>query len=127
MAKRAHWDEAVDRKSILDNKGFQQSYQVSKRGVKKGTKFSFEKATRTEEPRTPFEALRFKLKLKQCEWAEILQTSQANLGAIDRGTVAAGVPLAKRMQEEAWKRGEVVTLDELYQHVVPWRLPVEEN
>jgi aryl carrier-like protein len=35
------------------------------------------------------------------------------------------VSLAKRMQEEARQRGIAVTLDELYQHVVPHGLSNE--
>jgi DNA-binding XRE family transcriptional regulator len=126
MTKRTCWENgAIDRRSILDNVGFQQTYKTNARGLKKGTKLSFEQATRIEEPRTPFEALRFTLKIKQCDWAEMLQVTIPSLGAVERGTVCGSVPVAKRMQEEARKMGVMVTLDELYQHVVPWKVDSE--
>lgn len=96
---------------------------VKKRGPKKGS-------SRTPDfdadPRTPFEALRYLLKISRPKWEELLGVSQAAIGMIERGDIIAGVPLAKRMIEEARVRGVAVTLDELYQHVVMFE-PEQED
>ena len=97
---------------------------VKKRGPKKGS-------SRTpdfdSDPRTPFEALRYLLKISRPQWGEeILGVSQAAIGMIERGDIIAGVPLAKRMIEEARVRGVAITLDELYQHVVMFE-PEQED
>jgi DNA-binding transcriptional regulator YiaG len=118
----------VDTKALMDNGGFQQTYQRKACGMKKGDKKNFNAVHKPGDlPRTPFEALRFQLKLTQTDWAECLEVSSAMISGAERGTTCASVPLAKRMQEEAWKRGVPVTLDELFQHVIPWRIEKEEK
>lgn len=94
----------------------EQTHAIKKRGPQTGTKRAFTE----DEPRTPFEALRMLLKLRQIEWAGILDTSNCAISHLERGNTVASIPLAKRMQEEARARGIAVTLDELYQHVLPW-------
>ncbi len=96
---------------------------VKKRGPKKG---STQKPDFDADPRTPFEALRYLLKISRPQWEELLGVSQAAIGMIERGDIIAGVPLAKRMIEEARVRGVAVTLDELYQHVVMFE-PEQED
>ncbi len=96
--------------------------EVKKRGRPVGTTKDF---VLNNDPRTPFEALRMLLRVTMTEWSEMLETSTSAISHIDRGNGIASVPLAKRMQEEARKRGVAVTLDELYQHVVPWGVDVE--
>lgn len=70
-------------------------------------------------PKTPFQGLRMLLLLSQHEWANILGVSIPTVTHAETGKVVPTVSLAKRMQEEARQRGIAVTLDELYQHVVP--------
>lgn len=70
-------------------------------------------------PKTPFQGLRMLLLLSQHEWSNILEVSIATVTHAESGKVVPTVSLAKRMQEEARQRGIAVTLDELYQHVVP--------
>lgn len=101
----------------------EQTKEIKRCGPKKGTKRAFTE----EEPRTPFEALRMLLKLRQAEWCVILDTSNCNLSHLERGNSVASIPLAKRMQEEARIRGIAVTLDELYQHVLPYGYVIREG
>jgi hypothetical protein len=72
------------------------------------------------EARTTFEALMFKLCLPMQEWSMLCDISCQRISVINKGVHIATVPVAKRMQEEARKLGVVVTLDELYQSVLPW-------
>ena len=67
------------------------------------------------------------LKLRQIEWAGILDTSTCAISHLERGNTVASIPLAKRMQEEARARGIAVTLDELYQHVIPLGYIIENG
>jgi len=76
----------------------------------------------TDDPRTPFEALRILLKINRDDWKDRLGCSKALVSLVERGEYVATIGMAKRMQEEARKMGVVVTLDELYQHVVPWKV-----
>lgn len=100
------------------NEAFRQQFkEIKKRGRPKGSTMDF---VLNSEPRTPFEALRMLLKISGVAWAKILDSSQSTVSHVERGVHIASIPLAKRMQEEARKRGVAVTLDELYQHVVPW-------
>lgn len=87
---------------------------------RRGRPPAYENYENRSNPRTPFEALRFKLELSQKEWAFLSGVSNALIGQVERGDSAPGIDIAKRMQEEARKRGVAVTLDELYQHVIPW-------
>jgi len=81
-----------------------------------------------DEPRTPFEALRYQLKLGRKEWAERLGYSLSFLGIIEAGDGICNVAIAKLMIEEARKEGIAITLDELYQHVIPAGMePVAER
>ena len=113
----------VDTKALMDCGGFRQTYQKKPGGMKKGDKKNFDAVHKPGDlPRSPFEALRFQLRMTQVDWADCLEVSSAMISGAERGTTCASVPLAKRMQEEAWKRGIPVTLDELFQHVIPWRL-----
>ena len=73
----------------------------------------------TSLPLTPFQALRYRLKLTTKQWSDLLGVSASTINASDRGVAIPEVQLAKRMIEEARKLGVAVTLDELYQHVVP--------
>lgn len=119
--KRAGTDDRVK----TDPEAYkQQFYQRGGRGrpTKGVGSMSFEQLYKGEAPRTPFEKLRFDLKLTQIEWAKEIQMTHAAVSAVDRGHVIATVPVAKRMQEEARKRGIAVTLDELYQHVITWQI-----
>jgi hypothetical protein len=120
--KRSDTIKCIEKNTLIDQKGFQETYKRSLRGIKKGQRKDFDAVHKDEIPRTPFEALRFKLKLTQAMWAECIDSTPQMVASTDRGTTCASVPLAKRMQEEAWKRGIPVTLDELFQHVVPYRI-----
>jgi DNA-binding XRE family transcriptional regulator len=76
-------------------------------------------------PRTPFQALRMMTSMNQTEWSIVNQVSIGTITHAESGKVIPTVSLAKRMQEEARQRGIAVTLDELYQHVVPHGLSGE--
>ena len=80
---------------------------------------SIEKDFDESDARTPFEALRYKLKLSRKEWGELIGCSVSTIGMMESGEYIGSVGLAKRMVEEARKCGVAVTLDELYQHVIP--------
>lgn len=97
---------------------------VIKRGIRRGRKKTDEQF---ENPETPFQALRYKLGLSGNQWALILDSNQSALSHSERGKVIPSVPLAKRMIEEARVRGIAVTLDELYQHVLPLNYTVDEK
>lgn len=75
--------------------------------------------------RTPFEALRYELRLERKEWGERIGYSIYALSLIESGKAICTVPLAKRMIEEARRNGIAVTLDELYQHVLPAGMEAE--
>lgn len=107
--------------ALVDGDYKKQFYQPSRRGRKAGS-LTFDQIYKGELPRTPFEKLQFDLKLTKTEFAEAIQMTMAAVSAVCRGSVSATVPVAKRMQEEARKRGIAITLDELYQHVIPWAL-----
>jgi hypothetical protein len=92
---------------------------IRKRGRPKG---SCDPLDWTDDPRTPFEALRILLKINRNEWKDRLGCSKALVSLVERGEYVATIGMAKRMQEEARKMGVAVTLDELYQHVVPWKV-----
>ena len=77
-------------------------------------------------PRTPIQALRMMTDLNQTEWSIICGVSLGTITHAESGKVIPTVSLAKRMQEEARQRGIAVTLDELYQHVVPHGLSNEQ-
>ena len=96
--------------------------EVKKRGRPKGThaKYDFD-----DDPRTPFEALRVLMLIPRVDWAKTLDINLNTLGSIERGDHVPNPSLAKFMQEEARKRGVAVTLDELYQHVIPWGVEVQ--
>jgi DNA-binding XRE family transcriptional regulator len=68
-------------------------------------------------PATPFHKLRQDLRVTQAEWSKICGIALTSLYKIERGENLPSLPLAKRMQEEAWRRGVAVTLDELFQNV----------
>ena len=106
--------------ALVDGDYKKQFYQPSKRGNKRGVVFTFDQIYKGELPRTPFEKLQFDLKMTKTEFANAIQMTVAAVSAVCRGSVCATVPVAKRMQEEARKRGIAITLDELYQHVIPW-------
>ena len=80
---------------------------------------SIEKDFDEGDARTPFEALRYKLRLSRKEWGELIGCSVSTIGMMESGETISSVGLAKRMVEEARKYGVAVTLDELYQHVIP--------
>lgn len=98
-------------------------HEIKRRGHKVGSRA----ALKTDDPRTPFEALRMLLDLRQIEWSSMLDTTQSAISNMERGNVCASVPLAKRMQEEARIRGVAVTLDELYQHVLPYGYVIRDG
>ena len=91
---------------------------IRKRGRPKGSEVTNDW---TDDPRTPFEALRVLLKISRKEWCQLLDCSISLISHIERGEYVASIAMAKLMQEEARKRSVAVTLDELYQHVIPWR------
>lgn len=111
--------------ALMDGDYKKQFYQPSKRGRRLAYSMTFDQVYKGELPRTPFEKLQFDLKMTKTEFAKSIQMTMAAVSAICRGSVSATVPVAKRMQEEARKRGIAITLDELYQHVVPWALENE--
>lgn len=80
-----------------------------------------------ENPETPFRALRYQLGFPIEKWALIVDSTVSTLSHSERGRVIPLVPLAKRMIEEARIRGIAVTLDELYQHVLPYGYILDEN
>ena len=80
-----------------------------------------------ENPETPFRALRYQLGFPIGKWALIVDSTVSTLSHSERGNVVPLVPLAKRMIEEARIRGIAVTLDELYQHVLPYGYILDEN
>jgi hypothetical protein len=92
---------------------------IRKRGRPKGSTPNIDW---TDDPRTPFEALRILMKISRKEWQERLGCSQSFISQLERGELVATVGMAKLMQEEARKEGINVTLDELYQHVIPWQV-----
>lgn len=102
----------------------QQTKVIRKRGRPTGSKMPLKV---NEEPRTPFEALRILMKLTQIEWAKVIEIAPSNLSQIERGNHVANIAVAKRMQEEARKKGIAVTLDELYQHVISYGEEVDEE
>lgn len=106
----------------FENENFKEEIVMKKRGRPPGTKMGPMRSE--EDPRTPFEALRYLLKLSRSDWAKILNCSVNVLYQIEtanpRTGIIANVSLAKRMQEEARQRGVAITLDELYQHVALW-------
>lgn len=102
----------------------EQTHVVKKRGRSVGSRKPF---AYMDNPRTPFEALRMLVKMTQTEWSEVLGTSMSAISHLDRGNSVASIPLAKRMQEEARLRGIAVTLDELYQHVIPYGFVIRDG
>jgi DNA-binding XRE family transcriptional regulator len=78
-------------------------------------------------PETPFRALRYQLGFPIDKWAMSVDSTVSTLSHSERGRVIPLVPLAKRMIEEARIRGIAVTLDELYQHVLPYGYILDEN
>jgi DNA-binding XRE family transcriptional regulator len=80
---------------------------------------SIEKDFDEGDARTPFEALRYRLRLSRKAWGELIGCSVSTIGMMESGEYVGSVGLAKRMVEEARKLGIAVTLDELYQHVIP--------
>ena len=74
----------------------------------------------TDDPRTPFEALRILMKISRKEWCSLLNCSLSLISQVERGECVATIGMAKLMQEVARQRGVAVTLDELYQHVIPY-------
>lgn len=102
----------------------EQTKVVKKRGRSVGSRKPF---AYIDNPRTPFEALRMLLKITQTEWAKVLETSITAISHLERGMTAASIPLAKRMVEEARIRGIAVTLDELYQHVLPYGFVIRDG
>lgn len=119
--KRAGTNEKV----LLKDDYKQQFYQRKKRGRKEGNKPSFEELYENQIPRTPFEKLQFDLRMNKTEFAKMIDVTVSAISAVVSGRAITTVPVAKRMQEEAWSRGIPVTLDELYQHVIPWRTEEE--
>lgn len=100
------------------DKAFREQVKIiKKKGRPKGSKSV--NVQSTDDPRTPFEALRVLLNIGRVEWGERLDISQGTVGSFERGDCIPNVSLAKRIQEEARKQGIAVTLDELYQHVIP--------
>lgn len=93
---------------------------IKKRGRRMANEF-------IENPRTPFEALRILLNISREEWARKCDASNGTIGSIERGDAVANPALAKRMVDEARSLGVACTMDELFQHVVPWGKEVQEN
>lgn len=87
---------------------------IKRRGAKRGV-------LREIEPATPFAALRILLNITQREWCEVCDISLGIVCQVEKGHGVTNIAVAKRMQDEARKRGIAVTLDELYQHVIPWK------
>lgn len=69
---------------------------------------------------TPIEALRKVLNVSKTIMAHELKISVKMIDMIEDGLFIMNVPLAKAMQEFARKRGFPVTLDELYQNIIPY-------
>jgi len=92
----------------------QETKVINRRGARRGV------CKQVDEPKTPFAALRMVLKLTQREWSEICGISAVVIYNIEQGKGVTNIAVAKRMQDEARKRGVAITLDELYQHVIPW-------
>lgn len=88
---------------------------------------SIEKDFDEGDARTPFEALRYKLRLSRKDWGELIGCSVSTIGMMESGEYVGSVGLAKRMVEEARKCGIAVTLDELYQHVIPQGMEQREG
>lgn len=72
------------------------------------------------DPKTPFQALRQLLSISITDWNSILcYKNLARLIGIESGKIVCPVQLAKLMMIEAERRGVIVTLDDLYQNVIP--------
>lgn len=71
---------------------------------------------------TPYGVLRAKLKLSGLEWAKKIGIAHNTLRTFEAGHAVPSIWVAKRIQHEAWKLGHPVTLDELYEHVIPFGL-----
>ena len=77
------------------------------------------------EPITPIQALRYRMQVKFMDWIKMIDLSYNQAVMYERGGSIVPIDLGKRMQEEARKLGVAVTLDELYQNVVPRGMEVE--
>lgn len=73
-----------------------------------------------KEELTPVQALRKELDISRVLFAHELKVSMKVIELIEDGAYVMNVPLAKAMQEFAWRRGFPVTLDELYQNITPY-------
>lgn len=73
-----------------------------------------------EEPTCPVDLLRERFGMTRKAFGELFDLRTKGIGQILLGKLFPSVPLAKAMQEEARRRGIAITLDEIYQNVVPW-------
>lgn len=73
-------------------------------------------------PETPFEALRYLVNMTTRDWAKACECSQTLIVDVERGRRLPNIPLAKRMQEEALRCGIAITLDEMFQNVLSWKV-----
>ena len=88
---------------------------------KRGRKPGFDRPAKInkETPMTPFRALRYQLRVTQQQLADRCDVSLTTINGMELGKKLPEIQLAKRLVEEARLLGVVVTLDELYAHVVP--------
>lgn len=66
------------------------------------------------EPKNIFEAIRFKLKMSQVEYAELLGISFQRVSLYENSRIFPEPKLAKKIQAIVKEKGIEVTLDELY-------------
>lgn len=78
------------------------------------------------EPVCPIQALRFKMQIKFKDWIDLIDLTYNQALMYERGRSMVPLDLGKRMQEIARRRGIAITLDELYQNVVPSGMSLEE-
>src|SRR5574343_266751 len=79
------------------------------------------------EPVCPIQALRFKMQIKFKDWIDLIDLTYNQALMYERGRSMVPLDLGKRMQEIARRRGIAITLDELYQNVVPRGMSLAEE
>ena len=115
-ADMAYKDIVLKKKGIYNRRANGEARKVPLRSVD-----NFDR-----EPICPIQALRFKMQIKFKEWIDLIDLTHNQALMYERGRSMVPLDLGKRMQEIARQRGIAVTLDELYQNVVPRGMSMEE-
>ena len=78
------------------------------------------------EPKNIFEELRFKLKMSQVEFANLLNISFQRISLYENGKIFPDPKLAKKIQSTMKNKGIEVTLDDLYRDL-EWKVKEKEE